>query len=125
MGQNTTNNNDDANIREDPDRKDNHSRRGTVRYDRQRQDEDTRQGGDPTRPTTPYIRRKTTRGRPNIERLQHPKREHAAPCFEAAGRRLRSHPCRPREGIQLRKERLQEVLRASSSAREELPQEGM
>merc|ERR1712060_686449 len=62
-----------ADLRENLDRQNYHTRCGGLRYDRQCEGKDPRQRRYPTRSTTPDLRRQTVGRRPHIVRLQHPK----------------------------------------------------
>jgi hypothetical protein len=78
------------------------ARRRAQRYDRQCQDQDPRQGGNPSRSTAFDFRRKAARGRPNLVRLQHPEGIDFASRIATSWGCLRSHPCLVGQEIQLR-----------------------
>jgi hypothetical protein len=62
-----------ADICQDTDRQDHHTRGRVERHDRERQGENPRQGGHPTRPAAAHFRGQATRRRSDVDRLQHPK----------------------------------------------------
>ncbi|KAJ0438489.1 putative Ubiquitin-like domain-containing protein [Helianthus annuus] len=68
---------DNADLRQNPNWQDNHSRGREFRHNRQRQGENPRQGRNSPRPAEAHLRWKTTRRRSHSRRLQHPKGVHS------------------------------------------------
>eukprot|EP01116_Phalansterium_solitarium_P004106 TRINITY_DN14_c0_g1_i24.p1 TRINITY_DN14_c0_g1~~TRINITY_DN14_c0_g1_i24.p1 ORF type:complete len:314 (+),score=67.99 TRINITY_DN14_c0_g1_i24:92-1033(+) len=68
-----------ADLRQDPDRQDDHARGRVERHDRQRQGEDPGQGGNPAGPAASHLCRQAARGRPHPVGLQHPEGVDAPP----------------------------------------------
>ncbi|KAI9002173.1 ubiquitin family-domain-containing protein [Hyaloraphidium curvatum] len=73
-----------ADLCQDPHGQDHHSGGRVVGHDRQREDEDPGQGGHPSGPAAPDLRRQAARGRPHARRLQHPEGVDPAPCAPSA-----------------------------------------
>merc|ERR1712127_1061389 len=75
-----------ADLREDPDRQDDHPGGGGLRYHRECEGKDPGQGGNPPGPAEADLRWKAARGRQDPERLQHPEGVHPSSPPEAAWR---------------------------------------
>merc|ERR1712036_87566 len=91
-------------------------------HDRQRQDQDSRQGGHPTRPAASHLRRQAARGWPHPERLQYPEGVDSSPCPASAWWSYRAFAQGPCLQVQLREDDLPKVLRPSATTSHQLPQ---
>ncbi|PWZ05120.1 hypothetical protein Zm00014a_028650 [Zea mays] len=69
----------DADLREDPRRQEHHPGGGELGHGRERQGQDPGQGGHPSGPAAPHLRRQAAGRRPHLGRLQHPEGVHAPP----------------------------------------------